>query len=213
MSDNVVTVATFNTPEEAQMAKNILDEEGIKSMIADAQTVGLFGSYVGTALGGVKLQVLEEDWMKARSILAMHLEDFDEEDGEDQPESDESPDEHITKQRAPAVVSNKELSQQIVDDPDRVSPTEEGLEAPEPVEESEGEELASRALRAALLGLIFCPPLLHIYSISQLMSLSNWKGELSTSGKTNAHAALVIDCIVFVLVFALFLAMLTSPPR
>lgn len=71
MMHSLTTVATFNTVEEAALARNRLDEEGIKTFLENENTVQLFW-HMGNALGGVKLQVADTEADAARAILAEH---------------------------------------------------------------------------------------------------------------------------------------------
>lgn len=69
MSDKFITVATFNKGFEAQLAKSLLENEGIASMVGGAISSDmLFGSL---ALGDqIVLQVREEDAQRAAGVLA-----------------------------------------------------------------------------------------------------------------------------------------------
>jgi hypothetical protein len=60
-----------------------------------------------------------------------------------------------------------------------------------------GDKLADRALKAALIGLVFCPPLLHLYSISVLIQLRHSGSQLSEPGRSKAWLAWVVNVIVF----------------
>lgn len=63
-SPDLVTVSTFRSTADAQIAKGILDEAGIESMIR-ADNVG--GMY--PAIGGAELLVRAEDFEKANHEL------------------------------------------------------------------------------------------------------------------------------------------------
>ena len=70
MSDELVTVATFSTVAEAQLAQERLNQEGIRSVTGDAMTAGLLPT-MGTGLGsGIRLQVNGADALRARDILS-----------------------------------------------------------------------------------------------------------------------------------------------
>jgi hypothetical protein len=69
VSDNFVTVATFNKTFEAQMAKNLLENEGIASMMSGAISSDMFGSLA--AGDQIVLQVREEDAQRATGVLAV----------------------------------------------------------------------------------------------------------------------------------------------
>ena len=66
--ERLVTLETFTTPWEAQIARARLEAEGIHSVIADENFVRLYWA-LSSALGGVKLQVREEDAARAAEML------------------------------------------------------------------------------------------------------------------------------------------------
>jgi hypothetical protein len=70
MSDNFITVATFNKTFEAQLAKNLLENEGIESIMGGAFSSDvLFGTI---AVGDqIVLQVREAEAERATGILAL----------------------------------------------------------------------------------------------------------------------------------------------
>lgn len=65
---NWVTLITFVYPHEAHLAKNILESEGITVFIQDELTVQV-NNFLSNAVGGVKLQVPEEEAVQAFDIL------------------------------------------------------------------------------------------------------------------------------------------------
>lgn len=217
MSDEVVTLATFTTPAEAQLAKSMLEERGIKVMIADEETVGM-AWHLGGALGGVKLLVLESQWMQARVALAEHQEKL-EDDGDDLggPEdygddSPEEPDEQITARPAAHAVADDDTDEQIAARPMRLG-AEPGLEEPEPIVISEGEDLAGRAFRASLFGILMVPPIFHLYSAWLLCKLFRWDGELSNASVGKALFALVIDGVMLIFASSVILGLLAHAGR
>lgn len=209
MSDDVVTLATFNTPAEAQIAKNMLEEQGIKAMIADEETVGM-AWVIGNAVGGVKLLVLESQWMQARVALAHHQEHLEEEgDGAESPEDygDDSP-EDIEEQITAKPLQNAIADRPIVEKPMRMA-AEPGLDEPEPIIVSEGEDLAARAFRASLFGIVLLfPPVFHMYSAWLLIKLFRWDGELSDIATTKMLIAMIIDAIVLGITFFVLVILL-----
>jgi len=60
----LVTVATFPSAADAQIAKGILDEEGIESMIRSDDAGGMY-----PAIGGAELLVRSEDGVRANDAL------------------------------------------------------------------------------------------------------------------------------------------------
>jgi DNA-directed RNA polymerase subunit M/transcription elongation factor TFIIS len=65
---NLVTVAAFSYPYEAELACGRLEAEGIEAVIADENMVSMNWLY-SNAIGGVRLQVAESDAPRAREIL------------------------------------------------------------------------------------------------------------------------------------------------
>ncbi len=61
-------VATYSKPEEAHLAASFLEGSGITTYVADDQIVSLNWLY-SNAVGGVKVQVSEDDWEEARELL------------------------------------------------------------------------------------------------------------------------------------------------
>jgi hypothetical protein len=64
----LVTVETFSSPWEAQLARACLEAEGIEAMIADEHFFRLYGALSST-LGGVRLQVRPEHAGRAAELL------------------------------------------------------------------------------------------------------------------------------------------------
>ena len=63
-SSNLITISTFRSTTDAQIAKGILDEAGIESMIRADNAGGMY-----PALGGAELLVRSEDVDKAHDAL------------------------------------------------------------------------------------------------------------------------------------------------
>ncbi|HEX4961617.1 MAG TPA: DUF2007 domain-containing protein [Thermoanaerobaculia bacterium] len=66
--ERLVTVETFSSPWEAELARACLEAEGIHAVIADANFYRLYGALSGT-LGGIKLQVRPEEGERAAELL------------------------------------------------------------------------------------------------------------------------------------------------
>ncbi len=69
MADDLVLIARFDTPFEAEEARIALEEEEIECIIAD-ETTGDLGLIGGASLGGVRLLVMAEDVARAVEALA-----------------------------------------------------------------------------------------------------------------------------------------------
>jgi len=73
MSDKLVFVAAFNMPVEAELARGMLEAEGIKALLTGGGSVNVFSGVQG--LGGqIQLRVDEADADRAAEILAPHFE-------------------------------------------------------------------------------------------------------------------------------------------
>jgi hypothetical protein len=88
MSDKIVTLAMFQNPVEAQIAKNRLEAEGVRVLLTGADS-GIFSGLGGVA-GAVHLEVSEEIYPRAIALL----ESFDE--GQDEVPDQQPPNTAIT---------------------------------------------------------------------------------------------------------------------
>ena len=78
-----ITIACYDLPYEAYIARARLEAEGIQTFIADEHTINMQWLYAN-ALGGVKLQVKVRDANWASEILATDFSsDVEEQEGED----------------------------------------------------------------------------------------------------------------------------------
>jgi Putative prokaryotic signal transducing protein len=63
-----LVVATFPLPTEAEMARELLERNGIEAILRDAGFLGVH-PWLSNAVGGVKVVVPAEDARRAREIL------------------------------------------------------------------------------------------------------------------------------------------------
>ena len=91
MAGKMVTVATFDMPTEAHLAKGLLEANGLAAFLADELTVGV-AWHLSNAVGGIKLQVPENDVERATGILSAREDPSLDAEGElgDLPEVEES---------------------------------------------------------------------------------------------------------------------------
>jgi hypothetical protein len=68
MNDRIVTLAKFTFPTEAYPLITRLEEEGIECFLADENIVSV-QPFLSNAVGGVKINIREEDWERASIIL------------------------------------------------------------------------------------------------------------------------------------------------
>lgn len=66
--EQLVTIETFTSPWEAQLARACLEAEGIEALIADEHFFRLYGA-LSSSLGGVRLQVRPESADRAVELL------------------------------------------------------------------------------------------------------------------------------------------------
>ena len=66
---NFLTLKTFDNSIDANMLRCQLELEGIQSYLKDENTITTNPLY-NLALGGIKLQVIEQDYLKAKTYLA-----------------------------------------------------------------------------------------------------------------------------------------------
>ncbi len=69
MNQNPVVAGIYTNAIDAAMAKNLLEAEGIKALIADDKAIGMAWQ-MSIAMGGAKVLVREDDLSRAEIILA-----------------------------------------------------------------------------------------------------------------------------------------------
>jgi Putative prokaryotic signal transducing protein len=72
MSDKLVFVAAFVMPVEAQLARGLLEAEGIRAFLTGEQTANVFSGIQGIG-GQIRLSVAEADSERAAEIIAPYL--------------------------------------------------------------------------------------------------------------------------------------------
>jgi hypothetical protein len=182
MARDLVTFTTFSTAEEAYVFRNLLEAGGVPAFVAEDATVTWFW-YFGTALGGVKVQVAEEDVELARQLLA------------EEPASTGD----LTAQTAG---SSSDLSEECAGEGDLLQAAAGDDDFPP---EKPGDVLANRAFRAALFGIVACPPLLLLYSLAVLLRLGLSEHEVSQSQRWKPMVAFVIDVLVLSFILSILL--------
>jgi hypothetical protein len=146
MTENLVTVGTYPTSLEAQLAKNRLQAAGIPAILLDGEVADM-AWYLTNAVGGVKLQVQPGAAEQARAVLArVHSGE------ENAPSGEQTADEGMEMGLLP------------------------GGEVPEDEEEESQtgrERDAERAWRGAVLGLLFFPFQLYVFWLLLKVFVSN----------------------------------------
>jgi hypothetical protein len=190
MMDSWVTVASFGTLPEAELARNRLEQDGIHAHLSDGESVSMMWMY-STALGGVKLMVAEEDAERAGYIL-----------------------ERVWRGARHKHTDDYGLEETITDRPGkvRVEPVEDAPPAEEDEDEvatSEKDKYARMAWRTAVIGLVLCPGILHFFSIYTLLEIGEAKGELTRAGRRCILGTIVVNVLLVLAVVAFIIAALS----
>jgi hypothetical protein len=167
----LVTVATFTTLGEAVAARLMLESRGISCFLADAETVSMTW-LVSNAVGGVKLQVPEPDAIRAGKLLVKRIVHRDTDDYGLERQTARPAVEHSTADRKPNRLA-----------------THSG----------EADRAVDRAFRAAMFGLFFCPPLLHLYSLGMILQLPWISDSVSPHKRPRLWATALLDVTMIVL--------------
>ena len=193
MNRSLKTIAAFPTPEDAEVARIALEDEGIASFLEGATTVGMLW-HVGGALGGVKLQVAEADAQRARGILAKTVA---------APAEGRTCD-HCGANLPPGFDVCWSCESSVEDVDQATLPSAKPEPAPTAPEDSEeetevtaiGDAAAWRALAAAIIGIFLCPPLLNIYSVWILLKVGFQNPPMSQKGSRCYYAAMCLNMVV-----------------
>jgi Putative prokaryotic signal transducing protein len=144
MSNDLVTVATFADPVEANLAKNRLEASGVRAFLANEETVDM-DWLLGNALGWIRLEVGDQDADAARAVLNR------------QEELETSSD--VGPEKAPSALDEVEP----IPEPDlEVEVEAEGGDDFD--REPTGRDRdAERAFRGAVLGVLFAPVQFYVF--------------------------------------------------
>jgi hypothetical protein len=145
MLDRLVTVATFQDPVAAALAKNYLEDQGIPACLMDEATVAT-DWLLSNAIGGIKLQVDPFHVERAELLL-----------GQLHPDDDEAPAEPAT---APTAIATRETAEELQD---------------EHADKEPGNLLADQMYRSAIFGLILVPLQLYTLYLLGSLYLSEGK--------------------------------------
>lgn len=190
MSSQLKTIADFLTPEDAEVARLALEEEGIASFLENATTVGMF-SWWGNAVGWVKLQVPAAEEERARAILAQKHVNADAR-GCSKCGASLPPNFDVCWSCQTSVDAEGEST---VSPPRADSSAMQPEEEDRPEETVPGDEMAWRACIAAVIGIFVCP-LLNFYSVWLLLRLAVGDHPLSRKGSRNFCWAMLVDLAV-----------------
>ncbi len=184
MNDRLVTVATFLSPVEANLAKNELEAAGVKAYLLDEETANTAWQLT-SAIGGVKLQVAEHAARQAATVLA-HQPDTDFTD-DDSPAVDAGP--------MSEMIATADIPRTLADEPERVLTARE--------------QRAERAYRGAVFGMVFAPLHLLVFWVLLRVFLSDER--LNADMRRKALIAFFIN-LPFMIGFCVFAALLLNAP-
>lgn len=115
MSRRLVTVARYDIPPKAHMAINALEDAGIRCVIQDEQLVAM-DYLLNLAVGGIKVQVWEEDAERAAAILGSIERGPGAAAGEDdEPEADHSGDAAISQEPTRPAIAVADTDDPLTD--------------------------------------------------------------------------------------------------
>jgi len=198
MAGKLVTIARFDLAGQAHIAKNALEAAGIRSVLADEQIVAM-DWLLSNAVGGIKVQVLEEDAERAVSTLEEAL-------GSDEPVDEET-------MAAEAEAAEKEGIDELAEPvapPTDAPITSVGTSTEEDMTgmASERDDYARRFFFAAFFGLVV--PLLWFYAIYLFLNAAFGEGSLRPDSRNKMHIGVFLLAIGFFT--ALFLIWLYQDP-
>ena len=195
MAGKLVTIARFDLAGQAHIAKNALEAAGIKSVLADEQTIAM-DWLLSNAIGGIKVQVLEEDAERAVTALEESL------------GSDETVDEETMT--AAAVAAEKEdidAPLEPIAPPSDSPPTLAGTDTEESAagKPSERDEYARRLFLTSVFS-VLVPPL-WFYAIYLFLNAAFGEGSISERGRTDLRRGSAIMGAGLIALFAILLGL------
>ncbi|WP_339730535.1 DUF2007 domain-containing protein [uncultured Gimesia sp.] len=187
MSNDFVTVATLNTPTEASLVRNQLEAEEIRVFLSDEEAVGM-AWYLGTAIGGIKVQVAEADAERAFEILDEHDPvPITEEDWKTVEGFENGWNEEENEEESLAYDSLEEETDEVpATDLDR--------------------EL-DRAYKAAFLGILFLP--LQVYSLGMLLTIVLGPHKLTSAQQKKVNIGFLVDSFLLLVMLYFFIDLST----
>jgi hypothetical protein len=206
MSDEMVLLAIYGNPIEAELVRAQLEAEGIRAVLMGGTSGDLFAG-MGVGLSNVQLLVPEKDRERAAELLdAGEEDDVDEDEGSTAIKGERAPKESSTQVRTPldSPLQDRAPSPETAPPESSDLPPEEEM-PPEEDDEREGrpvtwtaDDIAARAWRATLFGFLTCG-LLHVVALWLVIRLAWTEGELSPAGSRKAIASLLISLVPGVL--------------
>lgn len=189
MLGRLVTLAAFDTAMRATLVKNHIEAAGIRCVLTDEFTTSNFWQ-LSNAIGGIKVQVAEEDLERAEAILEALEQRARSTDADD--------DEQVADQ-----ANTEAASQEDDDEANEVVPEPKPGDIDEEDEPplNAREDNAERARKAVLIGLFFMP--LQFYATWLLLDV--WQSDLPIRPALRRKLAWTVGLHVPLLLFAILL--------
>ncbi len=175
MGTRLVTVATFDQVVQAQMAADALRDAGIDVSVADAELVSM-DWLLSAAVGGIKVQVREDDAERAVAELGRAFGERGERlgaEGAQEPDDDDEPD-------------------------DAAEPDAKPDAAPAPPAESR-DDYARRLVPTAVFGLVIPP--LWFYAVYLFLNAAFGEGSLTETGRNKLFVGTFLLALGFPMAF------------
>lgn len=202
MDDTFVTVGRFHRLDEANFAKSLLDGAGIHAVLIGDNAVGM-AWHLAPALGGVQLQVRREDEEIARAILQPPAGAV----SAQQSRSRESARSDAGDDESGNDSDNGSASDMAALDPHQLAEAEAEEEAAGRL--TPREELAERAFRAAIIGLVLPP--VHVYATWLILRVLLARGRLPLRFWVRIGVAILANVLAWVVCLALVLPLRSAP--
>lgn len=175
MKDSLVTVASFGDVLEANLAKGMLESDGIQAYLAGGEVASMAWHLTG-AIGGIKLQVASRDEQSARALLAAVRNKGSQDDGEDWEAGAEEFGDDADAEPSATTEPHRELTSR--------------------------DQTADRALRGALLGVLFFPIQFYVWWL--LVDIAGSEESLAADKRHRAIVAAIIS-VPYLVVWLLLL--------
>ncbi len=201
-TDKLRVIERFSSAPEAQVAKNYLYAHGVESFLDGSEAVTLL-SHVGTALGGVKLSVLESDAERAIELLQKYSEENSSKSDWFCVECRESIDAAFDE--CWKCGRSREESEQFEPSTNIQTTAESASEDPQPaataIMRPDVNEVVNRAWNSSVIALAILPVVLNVYSCFLLLkALTYSTGTMTETAKRQFLGASLINAAVLLIV-------------
>lgn len=199
LNTRLVRLSSYDSPLAADAARLVLEREGISARL-DGESVGHALNHVGTALGGVGLLVAEGDAVRAAEIIAELAREAKLEKapwfcGRCREDVEATFDVcwSCGKDRAEVEVHAPPVA--IEADGRFAANSTEATRDYHSRHDAETEALLARAWRASIVGIVFLPVILHLYSMWLLLRASTSGHSFSPEGSRKFYQAFAVNVL------------------